>query len=79
MGLLLVGVTLPSFADEIGVPFAIHVEDFKADALEHDFDLYDGDGFIQNKGSRFVVYTYKRVTPEQLSLITELTWKHLRR
>lgn len=81
--LILAIVAVPySFSDEVRVPFAIYLEDFKAEAKENGFDLYDtreSHGFIENKGGRFTVCTYRSVTQEQLDLIKELTWKHLRK
>lgn len=76
--ILLMGCSF-SFADEIQIPFAIHVDQFKKDAKEAGFDLYDGDGFVENKGGRFVVYTYKTISFENLRLLKELTWKNLRK
>ena len=70
-----------SHADEIHAPFAINVEDFKTDAKAHGFDLYDqkdSQGFVENRGSSFVVYTYRTATPEQLDLVKDLTWRHRR-
>jgi hypothetical protein len=70
-----------SQADEVRIPFAVYVEDFKKDAKEQGLDLYDNrnsDGFIQNKGQEFYVFTYKPISMEHLDLIKELTWKHIR-
>ncbi len=77
----LLAVAIPSFGDEIEVPFSIYKQDFINDALQQNFDLTDGrdaHGFIQSRGNHFTVYTYKRATNEQLELIKTLTWKHLR-
>jgi len=71
-----------SFSDQIKVPFAIYVEEFKAEAKELGLDLYDtkeSDGFIENHGSNFTVCTYKPVKKEIFDVITKLTWKHLRK
>lgn len=82
---ILIGATLillsvgTSFGDEIQIPFPIRVEPFKAEAKERGLDLYDQDGFVENRGGEFKVFTYHTVTPEQLELIQELTWKHLRK
>lgn len=67
-----------SFADEIEVNFPIYVEKFKVEAKERGLDLYDVDGFVESKGQRFVVYTYKPVTLEQLETIKTATWKSMR-
>jgi len=70
-----------SFADEIKVPFAIYVEEFKAEAKEKGFDLYEkreSDGFIVSRGAEFSVFTFKEATPEQLELIKFLAFKHQR-
>ena len=84
--LVIIGLCLliasPLLADEIEIPFAINKQTYVEEALQNNFDLTDGefaDGFIESKGSRFVVYTYRQITPEQLDLLTKLTWKHLRK
>ena len=84
--LVIIGLCLliasPLLADEIEIPFAIYTQDFIEDALTKGFDLTDSrdaHGFIDNRGARFIVCTYKQVTMEQLDLIKNLTWKHLRK
>ena len=76
-GLLLVAAI--SWADEVTIPFAIHVEDFKKEVKENGFDLYDGDGFVENKGGEFKVFTYKPVKFEHLDLFRKIAIKHLRK
>ena len=81
IGILLM-VAVPSLADEIEIPFAINKNAYIQEALEKGLDLTDGDnahGFIDNRGSRFIVCTYRTATIEQLELIKNLTWKHLRK
>ncbi len=74
----LLGCSL-SHATEVRVPYGIYVEQFKKESKEKGFDLNDVDGFIQNKGNNFVIYTYKPITDEQLELIKDLTWNNMRR
>lgn len=68
-----------SSATEINIPFPVYADQFKVDAKERGFDLYDGDGFVENKGDNFKVFTYKAVTDEQLEIIKDLTWKNMRK
>ena len=84
--LVIIGLCLliasPLLADEVKISFPIYKQDFINEALENNFDLTDGrdaHGFIDNRGAKFIVCTYRRVTPEQLELIKNLTWKHLRK
>ena len=70
-----------SFADEIEIPFAVHMDKFMEECSANGLDLYGRDssqGFVENKGSRFIVYTYKMATDEQLSIIKDSAFKNLR-
>lgn len=69
-------------ADEVEIPFAVYIDDFKKAAKEKGFDLYDerdSDGFIKNNGQEFVVCTYRRITQEELGLIQDLVWQNIRK
>ena len=70
-----------SFADEIEIPFAVHMDKFMEDCVTDGLDLYGRDlsqGFVENKGSRFIVYTYKQATDKQLDIIKTSTFNNLR-
>ena len=68
-----------AYADEIQVGFPINVEEFKSYTKARGFDLDDKDGFIENKGQNFVVYTYHTVTTEQMEIVKDATFKNLRK
>lgn len=72
--LLSLGCSL-SFADEIRIPVSVKVDDFKNECKKSGFDLNEVDGFVENKGQRFIVYTYKSVTDQQLEIIKDAAWK----
>lgn len=68
-------------ADEVEIPFAVNVREFKKAAKEKGLDLYDqkdSDGFIKNNGQNFTVCTYRRITPEELGIIQDLVWQNMR-
>lgn len=67
-----------SFADEIRIPQAVYIDKFKAYTKEHGIDLNDVDGFVENHGQNFKVFTYKNMTSEQLDIIKDATFKNLR-
>ena len=74
--------SVSSFADEIEIPFGVRIEDFKKDCLTQDLDLYDKDnshGFVENRASRIIVYTYRTATVQQLETIKECAFKNLRK
>lgn len=83
MSLILMGVTLPSFSDEIHFPFPIHERAFVQDAnlcgIILDKEAEDSHGFIDNRGSSFVVYGYKRFSEEQLNILKDVMWRNIRR
>lgn len=68
-----------SFADEIHIPIAINIENFKADCLARGLDLNDKDGFVENKGMSIIVYTYHTASEEQMDLIKDMAFKNVRR
>lgn len=78
IGIISMVALTPCLADELIVPFGVHVEEFKAEALERGLDLYDGDGFVENKGMKIHIFTYKFAEINTLNLIKELTAKHRR-
>lgn len=70
-----------AFADEVNIPFAINKTKFLEETKSLGLDLYDNetsDGFIKNEGQKFIVYTYKTITVEQLNIIKDCTFKSLR-
>lgn len=67
------------FADEIRIPMSIKVDKFKEECLKGGLNLNDVDGFIENHGMSFKVFSYKNLTTEQLDLIKESTWKSLKK
>lgn len=71
--------SFPCFSDELHVPFAIHKEQFIIDAKAEGFDLNDVDGFIENRGSEVVIYTYKTISKSQMEILKNTTWKNLRK
>ena len=72
------GAVTYSYADEIEVPLAIHVKPFIEDCKSRGLDLNDVDGFVENKGSRVVVYTYGSIGINTLDLIKDMAFKHRR-
>lgn len=84
IGLTLIALSMSHFlyADEIQIPFAVYVDEFKEDAKLQGLDL-DGNkksmGFIKDEGSHFTVFTYRQIPIEKLDKLTALTWKHIRK
>ena len=72
-------MSFTSYADEVNIPFPIHVKPFIKECKAQGFDLNDVDGFIENKGGEVIIYTYKPVSIEQLEKFKMLTWKHIRK
>lgn len=67
-----------SFADEVHIGFPVKLEQFKAYTKERGFDLNDKDGFVENKGQEIVVYSYHTMTPQQMEIVKDATFKNLR-
>jgi hypothetical protein len=81
ISLVLVGVTLPSHADEINIPFSVKIESFKRELLNQGLDLYgqdDSDGYVFDRGSEIVVYTYKPLKITDMYLIKDVAMENLR-
>ena len=80
--LILIILLLPLLcsADEIKVPFSVYPKKLQAKFAEHDrkLDLNGNDrtedswGFIENKGTSFVIYTYRSATSEDFKIIREI-------
>ncbi len=80
--LILVLLLLPlnSFADEFRFPFSVYPKKLQAKFAEYDrkLDLSGDDrtedswGFIENKGSSFILYTYRSATSEDFKIIKEI-------
>lgn len=82
--LTVMSLLVPSLvhADEISVPFAIYVEDFRKDIKQNGMDLDGGresQGFVEERGGNFTVFTYKQATPKQLGLITDVAVRNMRK
>ncbi len=77
--LLALSMSTLSLADEVNIPFPIHVKPFIKECKKQGFDLNDVDGFVENKGGKVIIYTYKPVSIEQLEKFKMLTWKHIRK
>lgn len=76
-------VALPLFAhaDEVDIPFGIWPQEFIEEAKEHGLNLEGGrgsDGHVDDKGMRAVICTYAPLDPATLTLITKLSFKHIR-
>lgn len=70
-----------SFADEIEIPIAVYMTEFKDCCSDRGLDLYgnrESDGFIQDKAQKFVVYTYRTFNEEQMEITKDCTWKSMR-
>lgn len=71
-----------SYSDEVIIPFAVYVDDFKTDMKNCGIDLYDdrhSDGFIKNEGTKITIFTYRSLTIDELQTIKDLCFKHHRR
>lgn len=64
---------------------SINVNQYKKDCKSKGIDLYDdsgdghGDGFVENKGNNFKVFTYHDPTSEQLDILKDMAWKNKRK
>lgn len=71
---------LTSFADEFRFPFSVYPKKVQAKFAEYDrkLDLNGNDrtenswGFIENKGTSFVIFTYRSATEEDFKIIREI-------
>ena len=78
--LLILLLPLTCFPDEIKIPFSVYPKKLQAKFAEHDrkLDLNGNDrtedswGFIENKGTAFVIYTYRSATKEDFEIIREI-------
>lgn len=64
-----------AFADEIQVPFAVRMTDFKAECKTRGMDLDEVDGFITDRGQDFSVFTYETSDQTDWDLIREAAFK----
>lgn len=72
-----------AYCDEIRVPFSCYPTDLQDDFADKGkkLDLSANDrtpdswGFIESKGSYFIIYTYKSATSEDFNLITQIVFK----
>lgn len=80
--LILMVIVFPKYAfagDEIIIPFALNIEPFKKELKSKGIDLYDKDGFVENKASRVIIYTYEPTTEEQKEIIKISAFKNMRK
>lgn len=80
VGLAVALATIPSIssADEVHIGFPVKLQEFKAYTNQRGFNLDDKDGFIENKGQEIIVYSYRTMTPEQMQIVKDATFKNLR-
>ena len=81
IGVTLMGFATISYADGVLVPGSIKIASFKKEMKKRGMDLYgrdDSDGAIENGGTQIKIITYKPVTPEQLDLIKDVSYKNAR-
>ena len=75
-------ISIPtSFADEIQLPFAVKEKAFIKEMKKNGMDLSRSDksqGFVEDRGGNFKVFTYKPATLEQLDLIQKIAFKNMR-
>ena len=70
-----------AFADEIQIPFAVKIDAFKKECLRNGIDFYGNDesmGFIENKGGRIIIYTYKSFDKKKLEIVQKSAMRNLR-
>ena len=68
------------FADELTIPFPCYPKKIQEKFAEYGMKLdlsgndrtSDSWGFLENKGAEFIIYTYKPVTKEELSIIMKI-------
>lgn len=71
---------LACFADEIRYPFSVYPKKVQAKFAEYGIKLdlngndrtEDSWGFIESKGSSFIIYTYRSATKEDFKLLREI-------
>lgn len=82
VGIALIGLLTMSsvlYADEVRFQQAIFVDKFKADCLKDGFNLNDVDGFIENHGQTFKIFTYHSINESQLTILQKNMWKNIRK
>lgn len=73
-------ITQALYADEFRVPFSCYPKKVQAKFEEHNrkLDLSGNDrteeswGFLESKGSNYVIYTYRPATEEDFQLIMDI-------
>ena len=78
--LLILLFPLTCFSDEFRFPFSIYPKEIQTKFAEYDriLDLNGNDrteeswGFIENKGTNFIIYTYRSTTKEDFKIIKEV-------
>ena len=78
--ILLFFIPLTLLADEFRFPFSPYPKEIQARFAEYDkkLDLTGNDrtkeswGFIESKGTSFIIYTYRTATDEELDIIMDI-------
>ena len=73
-------ITTSCFSDEIQVPFSVYPKKLQARFLEKGYklDLNANDreenswGFLESRGAKFSIFTYRQVTPQELNDIQKI-------
>jgi len=82
LGLLMLIITSPSYSDELWIPIscwpkdlqqAFHEEGMKLD-LNNENRTDESWGYLVNKGSEFVLYTYYPATQEDFRIIQKIVF-----
>jgi len=81
--LLILGIASFSSASELKIPFSCWPKELKEEFAKADrkLDIHSEDrtndswGYIINKGSSFVIYTYGAVTDEDFEIIQKIIFK----
>lgn len=78
--LILLFITTTAYADQFEIPFSCYPKQLQKQFADEGkkLDLSGNDrtleswGFIENKGTTFIIYTYKSATDEDFTLIMKL-------
>ena len=83
--LILLFITSTAGADKLRVPFDCYPKEiqkmFLARGIQLDLDgndrTRDSWGFIQNEGASYIIYTYKAINDEELTIVREIVLESL--
>lgn len=76
-------IATSAYSDKVSIPFDTYLKLMQVEFYERGYKLdLDGNnrtkeswGFIENRGNKFNIYTYKPITVEELEMIKEVTWE----